>query len=58
MRHTFYNHFCAGESIEELKPLLEKLKKYGVGAILDYAVEADVPKECQNIFQEFIFSFF
>jgi proline dehydrogenase len=40
MRLTFFGHFCAGESVEELKPKMQTLHKYGIGGILDYAAEA------------------
>jgi proline dehydrogenase len=40
MRHTFFNHFCAGESASEIIPRMEYLRKHGIGGILDYAAEA------------------
>eukprot|EP00928_Gymnodinium_smaydae_P022930 TRINITY_DN19108_c1_g1_i1.p1 TRINITY_DN19108_c1_g1~~TRINITY_DN19108_c1_g1_i1.p1 ORF type:complete len:654 (+),score=172.93 TRINITY_DN19108_c1_g1_i1:112-2073(+) len=40
MRHSFFNHFCAGETAEELKPKMDALRRLGVGGILDYAAEA------------------
>eukprot|EP00794_Sanderia_malayensis_P014298 gene14298-15786_t len=43
MKSTFYGHFVAGERKEDIKPKLDTMEKFGVGAILDYAVEADVP---------------
>lgn len=43
LRNTFFAHFCAGESQEELLPILDRLRAAGVGAILDYAAEADAP---------------
>eukprot|EP01065_Artemidia_motanka_P047974 TRINITY_DN7625_c0_g1_i1.p1 TRINITY_DN7625_c0_g1~~TRINITY_DN7625_c0_g1_i1.p1 ORF type:complete len:600 (+),score=126.18 TRINITY_DN7625_c0_g1_i1:64-1863(+) len=42
---TFFRHFCAGESSDDLGPSLTALKSDGVGAILDYAAENDVPQE-------------
>ncbi len=42
VRRTFFQHFCAGVDSEDIKPRLTQLKKSGVGAILDYAAEADV----------------
>ena len=42
MRSTFFGHFCAGEDEESIRPTVERLEKSGVGAILDYAAEADV----------------
>lgn len=44
MKNSFYGHFVAGEDQPDIKEKLTLMKKYGVGAILDYAVEADIPK--------------
>jgi len=44
MKNSFYGHFVAGETQEEIRSYLSLMKSYGVGAILDYAVEADIPK--------------
>ena len=43
MKASFYGHFVAGELKEDIKPKISTMEKFGVGAILDYAVEADVP---------------
>eukprot|EP01102_Stenamoeba_stenopodia_P010392 TRINITY_DN3124_c0_g1_i1.p1 TRINITY_DN3124_c0_g1~~TRINITY_DN3124_c0_g1_i1.p1 ORF type:complete len:544 (-),score=116.62 TRINITY_DN3124_c0_g1_i1:2-1633(-) len=43
VKRTFFAHFCAGESEEEIKPVMERLQKIGIGGILDYAAESDVP---------------
>ena len=48
MKGTFYGHFVAGESKEEIKPKIDMMEKFGVGAILDYAVEADMPDSPSN----------
>lgn len=40
LRHSFFNHFCAGENVAELKPIMLELRGHGVGGILDYAAEA------------------
>ncbi|XP_065664241.1 proline dehydrogenase 1, mitochondrial isoform X2 [Hydra vulgaris] len=45
MKSSFYGHFVAGESQEDIKSKLELMKKFGVGAILDYAVESDIPQK-------------
>jgi proline dehydrogenase len=42
LKKTFFAHFCAGESSEDIKPVIAKLEKAGLGAVLDYAAEADV----------------
>ena len=42
LRQTFFGHFCAGETSAEVYPTLDRLRASGVGAILDYAAEADV----------------
>lgn len=45
--HTFakwlmFDHFCAGRDLEELRVKSQELSKQGVGAILDYAAEAEI----------------
>jgi len=42
VRHTFFNHFCGGETKQSIMPTVNRLKKAGVGSILDYAAEADI----------------
>jgi proline dehydrogenase len=47
VRYSFFNHFCAGETADEIVPRMAELRKHGVGGILDYAAEAkeeEVPK--------------
>jgi proline dehydrogenase len=44
MRPTFFGHFCAGEDNESIKPCLSKLYSQGIGGILDYAAEHDIPQ--------------
>lgn len=39
VRATIFWQFCGGESIEECKPTIERLKRDRVGTILDYSVE-------------------
>lgn len=41
VRATAFRQFCGGESIEKCMPTIEKLNKSGIGAILDYSVEAE-----------------
>jgi len=39
IRQTVFNHFCGGETIDQCTPIVERLGKFNVGAILDYSVE-------------------
>lgn len=48
VRQTFFKHFCAGESKEEVIPLMKRLGKFGVSGIMDYAAEEDVSGEDEN----------
>jgi len=41
VKHTFFRHFCAGETIESGVAAASNLKKLGISTILDYSVEAD-----------------
>ncbi|KAK6496632.1 proline dehydrogenase [Arthrobotrys musiformis] len=55
LKHTFYNHFCAGNTPQEIQSTLTRLKSWGFrGIILAYAKEVEVPaKLCKsNISQE------
>ncbi|GAV05766.1 hypothetical protein RvY_15846 [Ramazzottius varieornatus] len=45
MKATFYGHFVGGEDPERLKPLVERLRQFGVKSILDYSAEEDVSSE-------------
>ena len=45
IRHSFFNHFCAGETSSGINPIINKLYQSGIGSILDYAAEADVSEE-------------
>ncbi|XP_072044033.1 proline dehydrogenase 1, mitochondrial-like isoform X2 [Amphiura filiformis] len=42
MKASFYSHFIAGENQVRIQPTIDRLSKYGVGAILDYSVEEDI----------------
>jgi hypothetical protein len=42
---TFFHQFCAGEDEEDIKPTLARLRMSGIGAILDYAAESDIPAQ-------------
>ena len=45
LKRTFFGQFVAGETAEEVVPVVDRLEKSGLGAILDYAAEADVSGE-------------
>jgi proline dehydrogenase len=40
IKHTIFSQFCGGESLTETKVVVDNLRKFNVGAIIDYAVEA------------------
>ncbi len=44
LKKTFFAHFCAGETKQEILPIIDNMGKAGIRAILDYAAEADVPQ--------------
>ena len=48
IRASFFRHFCGGESEHDLIPVMERLGACGIGAILDYAAEADVDSAPQG----------
>ncbi|KAJ6290564.1 hypothetical protein OIU78_026328 [Salix suchowensis] len=39
VRHTFYNHFCAGEDVVEARRCIERVNEAGLRVMLDFAVE-------------------
>ncbi|DAZ99022.1 TPA: hypothetical protein N0F65_010908 [Lagenidium giganteum] len=51
LRSTFFGHFCAGEDANEIRPVIDSLSHAGIGAILDYAAEADVaePRDLSGV---------
>lgn len=49
IKHTIFEHFCGGESLEETQDFVKKLKKNHVGSILDYSVEG---KESEEDFEK------
>lgn len=42
VKHTFFRHFCGGESLSEVVPTLSRFSSSKIGSILDLAMEADV----------------
>jgi hypothetical protein len=49
MRSTVYGHFVAGIDKNELKPIVERLRKHGVKLILDYSMESDIANNKQSV---------
>lgn len=45
VRWTMFKQFCAGSNEHEIKFAIKRLNQLGVGSILDYAAEADVPSD-------------
>ncbi|KAH8040170.1 hypothetical protein HPB51_009548 [Rhipicephalus microplus] len=45
MRNTFYGHFVGGQSASAIQPLLQRLRSFGVKAILDYSAEEDLSEQ-------------
>ena len=45
MKNTFYGHFVAGEDQFKIRPVLERLRNFGVKPIMDYSVEEDISQE-------------
>lgn len=40
VKPTIYRHFCGGETLEEVAPVIDRLGRNGIKTILDYGVEA------------------
>ncbi|KAG7375879.1 hypothetical protein PHYPSEUDO_014955 [Phytophthora pseudosyringae] len=56
LRATFFGHFCAGQDVNEIRPVIQKLESAGIGAILDFAAEADVeqPRDLNGVDQNLV----
>ena len=48
VKPIFFNHFCAGADETELQPKVSFLAKNGIGAILDFAAEADISSASED----------
>jgi proline dehydrogenase len=40
VKPTIYQHFCGGETVAEVMPVIHRLGRHGIRTILDYGVEA------------------
>lgn len=49
LRSSFFSHFCGGESEKSIQPTVDYLQRNGVGSILDYAAEAEIPEKDKEI---------
>ncbi|CAG0898934.1 unnamed protein product [Darwinula stevensoni] len=45
MKASFYGHFVAGENPKEVKPMIDRMRSFGVKSILDYSAEEDLSSE-------------
>jgi len=45
LKSTVYKHFCGGETLEEVKKVVNKLDSYGINVILNYGVEGKHSEE-------------
>jgi proline dehydrogenase len=45
VKHTVFEQFCGGESIQECDAAVESLGRFGVQSILDYSVEGEKTEE-------------
>ncbi|KAJ4825148.1 hypothetical protein Tsubulata_008684 [Turnera subulata] len=55
IRHTFYEHFCAGEDNLEVEKCVRRANDAGLRAMLDYAVEfTDDNETCDHNLENFI----
>ncbi|KAE9355191.1 Proline dehydrogenase 1 [Phytophthora fragariae] len=56
LRATIFGHFCAGQDVNEIRPVIKKLESAGIGAILDFAAEADVeqPRDLNGVDQNLV----
>lgn len=45
LRHTFFHHFCGGQSSDECKSIMERLASSDIRCILDLSIEADLSEK-------------
>ncbi|MDR1406073.1 MAG: proline dehydrogenase family protein [Prevotellaceae bacterium] len=48
IRHTVFKHFCGGETLDEMKKIIQNLATHNVNAISDYSAEQSDTKEKQE----------
>ena len=44
MKVSFYGQFVGGETMEEVQPVIDQMKKQGVNSIIDYSAEEDMDR--------------
>ena len=44
MKASFYGQFVGGETMEEVQPVIDQMKKQGVNSIIDYSAEEDIDR--------------
>ena len=55
VKHTFFQHFCAGEDSIDMKPVINMLQEHNIGPILDYAAENEESSSFENDNEEGMF---
>jgi proline dehydrogenase len=63
IKHSFFAHFCAGETEDEIKTVMARLRESGIGGIMDYAAENDVapveaPREREGVVSARTFDYY
>ncbi|KAF8822688.1 proline dehydrogenase [Cardiosporidium cionae] len=48
IRGSVFKHFCGGERMEQLKPVISSLETEGVGSVLAYSAEDDLSEMLKN----------
>lgn len=45
VRHTFFEQFVGGDTAAECLPVMQRLRRAGIGSLLNYSVEVQEPAE-------------
>lgn len=45
MKSSFYGQFVAGQDENDIRPILDHLRSFGVKSILDYSAEEDIDED-------------